>query len=326
MIFAAAEFMGFVALWSDANTAETQRRHWVHRILAATLAAGFMLAGSPARAANQPLEVYGGWLSVTAWALLTFMLVTLAAQLVRMSVKEALRIDAKRQERVLAIGGLVIGLSVGATTIDAVLLAMLEQLGWVHSIEFRLKLHGYNIFWESVGTSLLSAVPALLVLRARAGLDATSSRWRRLQGLRASLIDAVPEIAFEVRGHQRRRQRSSLELHQTTVQIRDAILLLRQYFGHLGASETDAYYARHAIPNSQREAARQALLLAHAVRAKMAGLTPRTLDSGVISRSRSTNLEEETIDLLRLARWWPSACDTAHGSDLHQPEPTGEFL
>lgn len=318
MIFAAAEFMGFISLWSRLSPEQTHRRHRYHRAAAAVLAIGFLLAATPARRAGQTLEEFGGWYSVLAWALLTSMFIALAYKLLHMVINELLRPAAKPRERLIAIGGIGLGIAVGSTSIDAVILAALEELNWVHSIDFRLNLHGSNIFWETVGTCALAAVPAFRALFARVGLDATSRHWRQLQPLRASMTEAVPASAFELRTPNPRRQKSSLDLHQTTVQIRDAILQLRGYFHDVDPAHAARYVDQFSVPARRREPALAALQLANAVHTKAAGAEPVPVDSSVILKSRSTNLEDETAELLRLARWWPQAQRAAQ----HSPQPS----
>ncbi|RDH75376.1 hypothetical protein DVS77_27125 [Mycolicibacterium moriokaense] len=314
MIFAAAEFLGFVTLWTARSPELTRRRQRYHRAAAAVLAIGFLIAATPARRAGQTLEEFGGWYSVAAWALLTGIFIALAYRLLKMAIKELLRPDAKPRERLLAAGGFVIGIAVGSTSVDAVILAAVEELGWLHTVDFRLNLHGSNIFWETVGVSLIAAVPAAKAITARIGLDATSRHWRQLQPLRADMIHAVPAIAFELHTSSDRRQKTPLDLHQTTVQIRDAILQLRAYFQDTSQAQADAYLQRYAISPSHRDAALSALQLAHAVHAKQAGASPATVDTAVILQSRSTNLEQETAELLRLARWWSHARQEAQRS------------
>ena len=318
LILAAAEFMGFITVWSRLSPDQTRRRCRYHRAAAAVLAIGFLLAATPARRAGRTLEEFGGWYSVLAWALLTSMFIALAYKLLRMVINELLRPAAKPRERLIAVGGIAIGVGVGSTSVDAVILAALEEIGWVHSIDFRLKLHGSNIFWETVGVCALAAVPAVRALFARFGLDATSRHWRQLQPLRASMTQAVPASAFELRTPNPRRQTSSLDLHQTTVQIRDAILQLRGYFHDVDAAQAESFISQFSIPPSRREPALAALQLAHAVHTKAAGAQPAPVDSSVILKSRSTNLEDETAELLRLARWWPQAQQAAQ----HSPQPS----
>ncbi|WP_425294264.1 DUF6545 domain-containing protein [Mycobacterium attenuatum] len=67
-----------------------------------------------------------------------------------------------------------------------------------------------------------------------------------------------------------------LELHQTTVQIRDAILQSRRYFSDTDAVELAGFCNSYAAPVDQRGEAALALQLAHAARARKAGARAAT--------------------------------------------------
>lgn len=321
MIFTAAEFMGFITLWDRLSPQAARRRQRYHRLAAILLTTAFLIAAAPARAAGETLEIYGGWSSVLAWSLYVLLLVILGIQLVLLCVKELRHPKAKRQEIFIAVSGIMIGLSIGVTSIEAPVLAALEELGWLYSRDYRITLHGFIFFTESVGGMFLAAMPFVLAAAARAGYDATTRRWRRLQPLRDSMITAVPETAFELRVPNTSRRKTALDLHQTTVQIRDAILQLRPYFRDVPASVTERFTTDHSVPPKRRQDATNALQLAYAVRAKAEGVPPAPIDSATVLRSRSTNLDEETEELLHLARWWPDAAiASAHGSPRHQTE------
>lgn len=310
MIFTAAEFMGFITMWAQIPPQEARRRHRYHRLAATLLAAAFLIAATPARTAGQTLEVRGGWTSVTAWAFCVFLLCVLAVHLISMCVEELQRPSAQRQELFVAASGLILGLSIGITSIEAPVLAALEELGWLHSSDYRTTLHGFNFFAESVGANILAAIPFFLAAAARAGCDSTSRRWRKLQPLRDSMIAAVPEAAFTLKAPNVSRRKTQLDLHQTTVQIRDCILQLRPYFHDVPDTIVDTFLTTHSVPATQRRDAVVALQLANAVSAKAFGMPAAPASTGLGGRSRSANLEDETSELLRLARWWPAA--TAH--------------
>lgn len=321
MIFTAAEFMGFITMWSRLSPHDVRRRQRYHRLAAILLTIAFFIAAAPARAAGQTLEVYGGWSSVLAWSLYVFLLCVLAIQLIGMCLKELLKPNARRHEKMLAASGIMIGLSIGVTSIEAPVLAALEELGWLYSRDYRISLHGFIFFTESVGANVLAAMPFLLATAARAGFDSTTRRWRRLQPLRDSMITAVPEAAFELKVPSTSRRKTALDLHQTTVQIRDAILQLRPYFRDVPIAVTDRFIAAHSVPGEHRHDAANALQLAYAVRAKAEGIPPSPIDSATVLQSRSTNLDEETEELLRLARWWPDAAiASTHRSPQNQTE------
>ena len=94
----------------------------------------------------------------------------------------------------------------------------------------------------------------------------------------------------------------------------DAILQLRPYFRDVPPAEAEDFTTH--VPARHRQGAIDALQLARAVQAKAAGATPAPIDASVVLNSRSTNLDEETAELLRLARWWPHA----EAAATQQPE------
>ena len=122
---------------------------------------------------------------------------------------------------------------------------------------------------------------------------------------------AVPGTAFDLGGDATGRRRSLLQLHQTSVEIRDAALQLRPFAGDIPADEVSRYLAANKVSSRQRDAALRALRLACSVRNKAAGRPPRAGDAGDLAASRSATLDEEIRALLALARWWPSACAAA---------------
>lgn len=315
MSFIAAEFMGFVALWShlspDATeltseaTASTRRRQRYHRMAALFFAGAFLAVTTRARINGQILELAGGWDNVLAWAIFAAMPVTLSAQMTTMCIAEFRRHRATRREQLLSVGAALIAAIVGINCLVALFLAIFEELGWVHSIDYRLKTHPVYFFLVATGTMIAAATPCVLALMARFGSDRTSRNWRQLQRLRSDMNTAVPGTMFELRGQPTGRRKTVLQLHQTTVEIRDAILQLRPFFRTVDPDLREQFLQGHSVPKEQHEDAVFALQLAAAVRAKAAGETGSTeVDPVTTVRSRSTNLDEETSELLRISRWW----------------------
>ncbi|MGB8403698.1 MAG: DUF6545 domain-containing protein [Mycobacterium sp.] len=314
MIFGAAEFMGFLNLWAHYPPGRARRHQQFYRGAAFVLAVCFWIAATPARRAGRTLEEYGGWAAVAAWVFVTAMLLALAARMAYLSITELRHPNARRFERVVGISTLIIAISIGVTTLDAVVLALLEELGWFHSIGYRLRQHGCNVLWESVATCVVVAIPAIRTAHARLGLNATSRHWRRLEPLRAAMIAAVPESSFDLIAPNPRRQKTPLELHQSNVQIRDAILLLRPYMTSVDA---DGFFHRHNVPAADQGSARQALQLAQAAAARTSGRPPASEIDVLVSRSRT--LTEETTELLQIAKWWPAAVTDASASTPSSP-------
>ncbi|MEE3755293.1 DUF6545 domain-containing protein [Mycobacterium intracellulare] len=306
MIFSAAELMGFASLWTQYSPDRARRHQRIYRGTALLLAVGFWIAATPARQAGRTLEEYGGWSEVVSWAFMTAMLLALSARLIYMSITELRHPNAGRLERLICIFVLAIAIAMGVSTGDAVVLSLLEKLGWFHSAGFLIAQHKVNVLGETVSAAFLVSVPAIRAAQAHLGLDSISRRWRRLEPLRAAMIAAVPESSFDLITPESGRQKTSLELHQSTVQIRDAMLLLRPY---VTSVDDAAFFDRYKVPAADRVSARQALQLAHAAAARIAGRLPGADIDAVVSRSRT--LAEETTELLQIARWWPAAVTDA---------------
>lgn len=306
VFFMAAEFMGFITLWAQLSPEETRRRHRYHRGAAVILAAAFFAVTTRARVNGQLLEVAGGWDNIVAWGIYAVLPVALGVQMVRMSVGELRRPDVKRRE--LLTAGLIalIGAAIGITTLIAMFLELFEEIGWVHSLNYRLDTHAYIFFWEAIGAAAVSAIPIAMAIATYLGWDSHGSYWRQLQTLRSDMTSAVPDALFEIEYSRSRGGNTELKLHQTTIQIRDAILHLRPYYTHIGPDAQAQFIKQHAVPESESTGAIHALQLAAAVQAKQEG-RPTSSAAPQIVQSASASLEDDAAELLALARWWPHA-------------------
>lgn len=319
VFFMAGEFMGFITRWSGLSPEQTRARHRYHRLAATVLAAAFFAVTTRARIHGQLLEVSGGWDNVIAWGLYAVLPVALAMQIISMCMREIRRPDAKQRERIVAGAAIPIAVAIGITTTVAMFLELFEELGWAHTLDYRLTTHAYIFFWEAIGTAAVAAIPIVLAVVAYLGWDSTSRMWCRLQRIRSDMLTAVPDAGLEIAFNSCGRRKTALELHQTTVQIRDAILRLRPYYPGLGGTESAAFLREYSVPPKQNAEAVAALQLAAAVRAKDGGVGPST-EATEIVRSRSTTLDEETRELLALSRWWPRA--RAYVDQLSETPPT----
>ncbi|MFW3112402.1 hypothetical protein MHAE_01385 [Mycobacterium haemophilum DSM 44634] len=322
IVLPCAEFMGFIALWSGLPPQETRHRQRYHRSAAIILSGAFLIAASRARAAGQILELAHGWDIVLAWFLWTIVLDVLGIQMMIMSVTEWRR-TAKWQERLIAgctvmVGGFGVMICIGSLCYK-----FFEQLSGVHNshfVSFLIAVNSRYCFWQSLVLYALAAVPAVGTLRARAGLDGTSRAWHALQGLRETLTAVVPESVFEWKPASTSRQKTVLELHQTIIEIRDAILLLRPYFREISLEEEARFVDRYVVPTGQRDAAIQALQIAKAVHAKGTGARPEPIDAAMVRMSCATDLGQETAELIQLCQWWPSAQAAIHQPIVEHPE------
>lgn len=311
MIPACTEFLGFTTLWSGRSEADTRKAYLRYRRVGLVCFVVFLALATGARRAHEPLEAYPGWVDLLAWAVYLAMLVVLSVQLLRMCIAELVH-GATPRERRVASAGIALGLLIGFATLEALVLPFTNKLGLTNTVRIQEWFHGYNFFIEAIGASMLAAVPFVMQLLAYCGLDPVSRAWRKLQPLRASMRDAVPGSAFDVAGtvtHGRRR--TKLQLHQTTVEIRDAVLQLRPYFSDISDDALGAFVAEFRIPARQRETAAHALALSCAVNNKAAGAKPKASEAAAVLASRATTLDQEIQDLLKLARWWPPAQSAA---------------
>lgn len=309
MSYSYAEFIGFTLLWSGMSEAETRRKHKYYRLAGVLLAAGLLISGTRARIAAEPLEFTRGWDSVTTLACVTAMLVVLATRMIWHSLRE-LRIATRRRERLIAISTLLMGLAGVMNVVQEAALQMSDQLGWTHTAAFRQQYHASGLFFMILGVFATAAVPLAVKLLRALGLDPISRSWRTLQPLRQALRTVAPECVFHPDADEPGRRRTELELHQTVVEIRDAILGLRPYFREIPDRNVIGYLAEpNAVPRRDHDAATAALRLAHAARVKATGANPEPLDvsSALIVASSAATLQQEAAELAALAKWWPAA-------------------
>lgn len=323
MIFASTEFVGFTMLWTRHSPVETRRDHGYYRLAAVILCVAYLVAATRARVAGQTLEVSGGWDAIWAWSFYLTMIFVVGARVSWMFAVE-LRKTTRNREFLLAVGGLLLGVVAAAGCSEALVLAVTDQLGWTSTIEFRLWFHGFEFFSIAVIVFTLGAVPLAAKLLSYFGMDRTGRTWNRLKPLRLSLTAVVPECSFNLEQDDHRFQKTPLELHQTVIEIRDVILRLRPYLREIASHELAGFLKAYSVPTREHDAATHALQLANAAKAKAAGVTPEPPDMALILRSRSTTLDEEVAELLKLAKWWPVAYATTDRFTLSAPEVTAQ--
>lgn len=303
------EFIGFSLLWSGFSEAETRRKHRYYRLAAVLLLAGFLICGSRARITQTPLELLTGWDSVTTLSCLTTMLMVLATRMIWNSLRE-LRSANSRRERLIAFSTLLMGFVGVWAVLQEAALQIFDQLGWTHTADYRQQSHAAGLFFGILAPFVIAAVPLAMKLLSSLGLDPVTRSWRKLQPLRQAMRTVVPECVFDLDVDEPGRRKSELQLHHTVVEIRDAILRLRPYYREIPNLDLiRSLDELNAVPAREHEAALAALRLAHAARAKAAGVTlePLDVDSGRIVASRAATLEQEAAELVALAKWWPAA-------------------
>ncbi|WP_082942927.1 DUF6545 domain-containing protein [Mycobacterium sp. 852002-40037_SCH5390672] len=306
MIVAAGEFIGFTMLWNGISPEKTRRSHRYYRLAAVALCVAFLAAGTRARVAGQLFEVSGGWDAILALSLSLTTIFILVARLIWMFGSELIKATDTR-ETLLAAAGLIAVVVTAAACLEALVLAVSDQLGWTHTVGFRMRVHGFEFFWMAVVVYLFGAVPLVVRLHSYLGLDRISRTWKRLQPLRLSMTAVVPESSFHIEHDDRRFQKTTLQLHQTVIEIRDAIMHLRHYVRNTAPHELAQFLQAYSVPANEHGPATNAFELAHAAKAKSAGDRPGTPDKALAVNSRSTSLYEEAADLSALAKWWTAA-------------------
>ncbi|WP_040774281.1 MAB_1171c family putative transporter [Nocardia pneumoniae] len=146
--------------------------------------------------------------------------------------------------------------------------------------------------------TLLTAIPLITVLLARAGWDRTGRACRRLRPLWLDLTAAVPEVVlfddYSLPGE------SASRLYRMTVEIWDALLHLKPYLPMPAERGAPA-----EIDNDVRG---YALRLAQAVRAKRDGRGPTPdLPARSVAQAQPRDRAAELRYLLELAHEWPKA-------------------
>ncbi|WP_204815344.1 DUF6545 domain-containing protein [Mycobacterium riyadhense] len=306
MIFGSTELLGFTRLWTGLSPEETRRGQRYYRLAAVLLCVSYLAAATRARVAGQILEVFGGWDAILAWSLYLTMILVLATRVVWMFASE-LRKATHRREVLLAVGGVLLGAVTFVGCMEALALAVTDQLGWTSTLKFRLWFHGFEFFCIAVFVFILGTVPLAVKFLAYLGLDPISRNWKKLQPLRRTMTTVVPESSFELEHDDHGSQKTMLQLHQTVIEIRDAILGLRPYFRDVASGERGTFLSLYAVPTREHAAAVHALQLAQAAGTKAAGAAPQPLEMAAGWRSRSRTLDEETGELLKIAKWWPAA-------------------
>ncbi|MET8875037.1 MAB_1171c family putative transporter [Nocardia sp. NPDC004604] len=285
---------GIAKLWAGADPAHTWRRQWRYYLVAITAIAVILIAGTPARHADQLIDQTLGWPAVVVWVAFSLPLGATALLVGRVSARE-MRADTTWQERALytAVLGTAVGLGIVAvvypleTTINVVTgqPSFDPEMHWKAWSGFLL---------SAVGAPAVITVPLISTLLTHIGWDRTGRYCRRLRPMWADLTAAVPEIALEMRRVHNDRTDPAIRLHRMTVEIRDSLLHLKRYSDSpddLAASDPHIYTRR----------------IAEAIATKAAGRPPSA--SRVTPQHQvqpgARDLTAELRQLLALAKAWP---------------------
>ncbi|MEV6389316.1 MAB_1171c family putative transporter [Nocardia xishanensis] len=288
---------GVAKLWAGADPAHTWRRQRRYYLVTITATAVILIAGTPARHADQLIDQTLGWPAVVVCVVFSLPLGATALLLGRVSVREIRAASgATWQERALftAVMGAIVGLGI---------VAVGYPLGIIISVMTGQPSFDPEMHWEAWSAFLLSAVgvpatmtvPLISTLLTHIGWDRTGRYCRRLRPMWTDLTAAVPEIVLEVRRDQNRRTDPAIRLHRMTVEIRDSLLHLKRY-----SDSPDDLAATGGDPHIY------ARCIAEAIATKAAGRSPSAnpFPPRYQVQPGTRDLTAELRQLLALAKAW----------------------
>lgn len=289
---------GFAKLWAGADPADTWRRQRRYYLVTITATAVILIAGTPARHADQLIGQARGWPAVVVCVAFSLPLGATALLLGRVSVREMRAVGAASwQERALYTAVLGTIVSLGAIAVGYPLGTIISLITGQPSFDPEMHWEAWSAFFLSaVGAPAVVTVPLISTLLTHIGWDRTGRYCRRLRPLWADLTAAAPEIVLEMRRDHTGRADPAIRLHRMTVEIRDSLLHLKRYSDSpddLAATGGDPYiYARR---------------IAEAIATKAAGHPPSA--SWFTPRHQvqpgARDLTAELRQLLALAKAWP---------------------
>lgn len=307
IVFSIAPFLCVVDLLSGRDVKYLRRQQYWYLAIAAGLSALMLIAGTRARREQSPVEISGGWDGVLVWVGFSVLPLYLAYLMLSRCHIEYRHPSVSRGERVILVGIATAGATIGVATGIALILAVLQELRLVDSIEYRMQTHPRNFFWIATTIVAVSAAPPLRAVAGWLGYGATSRQWRRLRPLWQAMVALFPDSRLSLSPQPSARKITTVQLHRATVEIRDAMLGLRPYLRAVTSDHLATFIARERIPKSAQDAAALALQLATAARDRLGRIQSDDGGTTGASASPSASLEDEVAELLRLARWWSAA-------------------
>ncbi|MGV9612882.1 MAB_1171c family putative transporter [Nocardia xishanensis] len=284
-------------LWAGADPAHTWRRQWYYYLGTVTATAVILIAGTPARRADQLIDQSLGWPAVVVWVAFSLPLGATAVLLGRVCVREMrTAVDTTWQERALHAASLCSTVGLGVIAVVYPLEAAVSVMTGQPSFAPEMHWKGWSGFLLSaVAVPATVTVPLISTLLTHLGWDRTGRYCRRLRPMWADLTAAVPEIVLEMRRDHNGRTDPAIRLHRMTVEIRDSLLHLKRYSDSpddLAATGGDPHiYARR---------------IAEAIATKAAGHSPSATPFTPRHQIRpgTRDLTAELRQLLGLAKAW----------------------
>ncbi|WP_040781911.1 MAB_1171c family putative transporter [Nocardia pneumoniae] len=303
---------GIATLWAGADPAHTWRRQRRYDLVAITATAIILIAGTPARRADQLIDQALGWPAVVVWIAFGLPLGATALLVGRVSVREMRTPgDTTWQERALCAAVLCTAVALGIVAVVYPIEATYSVMTGRPSLDPEMHWKAWSGFLISaVGAPAVVTVPLISTVLTRIGWDRTGRYCRRLHPLWADLTAAVPEVVLEMRRDGR--TDPAIRLHRMTVEIRDSLLHLKRYSDtpdNLAATDGDPHIHARRI--------------AEAIAAKAAGHPPNASPSMPRHHVQpgARDLTAELHQLLALAKAWPHARGLTTTID-HGPQRT----
>jgi hypothetical protein len=296
-VWAVSNIYGIAELWAGADPAQTWRRQRRYDLLSIVVTVVILIAGAPARRADQLIDQALGWPAVVVWVAFSLPLGATALLVGRVSVREMRAAgDTTWQERALYAVVLCTAVGMGIVAVVYPIETVCDVVTGRPSFDPEMHWKAWSGFLLSaVGAPAVVTVPLISTLLSRLGWDRTGRYCRRLQPMWADLAAAVPEIVLEARDRDGRTD-PAIRLHRMTVEIRDSLLHLVRY-----SDSPDDLAATGADPHIY------ARRVAEAIAAKAAGRPPSAnrITSRHQIRPGARDLTAELRRLLALAEAWP---------------------
>ncbi|MBF6125131.1 MAB_1171c family putative transporter [Nocardia brasiliensis] len=275
--------LGFVILLNGAELAATWRRQ--RRYNAVAVSAGLLgMFGAAAEHAELLSAPTLDW-DALLWFGVDVCLIAIAILLGRACLRELRATAATPREKLTYWALLVVACYTTAAstyrTLHTLSGASPEQMGTAWAVAS---------FVTLTIVALLISIPLVNAVLMRAGLDREGRHCRRLRPLWHDLTTAVPEVVLPL--HDGNRAGSSARLYRMTVEIRDALLHLKQFVPDPAVTETGdlGVYARG---------------IAEATHLKLRGTPPSSPRPTV--QLPADDQASELRNLLALSREWQAA-------------------
>ncbi len=302
ILFCVAAIYGLAQLWAGADPALTRQRQRRYDLVAVVSTAIILIAGTPARRADELIDQTLGWPAVVAWIAFYLPIGAIALLVGRIGIRELRGADETTtwRERIVCLVVLGIAALIGLDALATPVITALEVHAGQPSSDPEMITKAWTFFIATVSATSVVAVPLIATVLTRTGWDRTGRACRRLEPLWRDLTAAVPEIVLPLPAGT---VEPATRLHRLIVEIRDSLLFLKRYGVEDNADQDPVTYAR---------------AIAAAIAAKSAGQPPAADVAATRAvQPGSRDLTAELDQLLALAAAW-----TRTPRDTAVPTPT----